>query len=398
MRVRLEDVSELEHYLTERQQEGRFLLSYNKNGGFFEKNGIRTYDNEFDAKMDAYENTTAQNYARVVPLAPVLEAVRHLNNAVVIDGGQFDGSSLTFDVEQLVSDFNYKQELNSKAMEIESVNVEELSPLAKTLKYAGMGKVDNEELNQKIAEGQDVFSIGFKSDFKDASAEAVIHCARSSKGMYYADSFDVTLQEPGKQDWTRNYKFPRTTNITIGDEIQKVKTGYTFKESVNQMKGQGVFKTFVFVDKQQPKNNRKYEGWEYINFSKTDVKGNFLTEKFYDLDVEKKVHSLPLVENMDYENVQRLCESLKRGNVQSAKYLALDGKQEQIYLVANARFNTINAFDKEMKPISLHEKRKLELEALEHHKQEQKQSKKENLKETQKEEAPKQKKGLKVKF
>ncbi|WP_343566285.1 hypothetical protein [Sphingobacterium sp.] len=398
MRVRLADAFELEQYLSERQQEGRSLLSYNKDAGFFDKDTIRTFDDEFDAHMEAYDATTAQIYTRVVPLAPVLEAVRHLNNAMITEGGQYEGSSLTFDLEQLFSDYNYKQEVNNNAMEIENVNVEELSPLAKSLKYAGMGKVDNEELNKKMAEGQDVFSIGFKAEFKDAAAEAVIHCARSGKGMYYADSFDVTLQEAGKEDWTRNYRFPRTTNITIGDEIQKVKTGFTFKESVNQMKGQGVFKTFVFVDKQQPKNNRKYEAWEYINFSKTDVKGNFLTEKFYDLDVEKKVHSLPLVENMDYENVQRLCDSLKRGNIQSAKYLALDGKQEQIYLVANARFNTINAYDKEMKPISLHEKRKLELEALEQHKQEQKQSKEEKLKETRKEEKQKQKKGPKVRI
>lgn len=397
MRVRLEDVDELENYLQQRQLEGSYLLSYNKNGEFFEKNGLRTFDNEFDAQMDALEYTSGQNYARTVPLAPLLEAMQHLNSAVVIDGGHFDGRSLTFDVEQLVSDFNYKQELKNKAMEIENVQ-EELSPLAKSLKYAGMGKVDNEELNQKIAEGQDVFTIGFKSDFKDASAEAVIHCARSSKGMYYADSFDITLQEPGKEELTRNYRFPRITNITIGDEVQKVKTGFTFKESVNQMKGQGVFKTFLFVDNKVPQNNRKYEAWEYINFSKTDVKGNFFTEKFYDLNVEKKVQSLPLVENMDYENFQRLCESLKRGNTQSAKYLTVDGKQEQIYLVANARFNTINAFDKDMNPISLHEKRKLELDALEHYKQEQKQSKKESLEESQKEGTQKQKKGPKVKL
>lgn len=396
MRVRLEDVEGLEQYLEARQQEGRYLLSYDRDSVFFEQAAIRTFDNEFDALVDSYENTTAQNYSKVLPLAAVLEVVSHLSSAAVIDGGQFYGRSLTFDIEQMISDFNYKQELNKHAMEIENVN-EELSPLAKTLKYSGMGKVDNEELNRKIAEGQDTFSIGFKTDFKDASAEAVIHCARSSKGMYYADSFDVTLQEPGKEDWTRNYRFPRTTNLTIGDETQKVKTGLTFKEAFNQMQGQGIFKTFVFVDNKNPEKNRKYEAWEYINFSKTDMKGNFLTEKFYDLDVEKKIHSLPLVEKMDYENVQRLCESLKRGNVQSAKYLALDGKQEQIYLVANARFNTINAFDKDMKPISLHEKRKLELDALEHHKQDQQQSKKEGQKETQKEEPVKQKKGRRVK-
>ncbi len=39
MRVRLEDVDELENYLQQRQLEGSYPLSYNKNGEFFEKNG-----------------------------------------------------------------------------------------------------------------------------------------------------------------------------------------------------------------------------------------------------------------------------------------------------------------------------------------------------------------------
>jgi len=395
MRIRGEDTGELENYLQARQEEGRFLLSYNTEQKFFDLSEIRTFDNEFDALMQAYEYSTDRNYYKIVPLAPILDAIKHLNNKFLPDT-QVPDRSVLFDVGQIISD--YKQELKKQAMEIENVKVEQLSPLAKTLKYKGMGKVSNDEVNQKIAEGQDIFSVGFIQEFKNASAEAVINITRSKQGMYYPDNFDVIVREEGKQDLKRNYKF--NGNITVpsvveGQKPEKINPTITFKEAFNQMQGRGVYKTFVFVDNKEPKNNRKYDAWEYIDFTKTDQYGNFKTEKFYELEIEKKIKPLSLVENVDYDNFQRLCESLKRGNVQSAKYITVDGKQEQIYLSANGRFNTVNAFDKDMNPISLQEKRQQELDALEHYKETQKQGQKSEKKQDVTEE--KQSRGRKVK-
>ncbi|RKE47185.1 hypothetical protein [Sphingobacterium detergens] len=350
--------------------------------------------------MQSYESTPAGHYFKIVPIVQVLEAIQHLGNAFALSAVAEQNRSLPFDIGQIESDYNYKQDLKHKAMEIEKMKVEELSPLAKTLKYTGMGKVSNEELNQKIAEGQDTFQIGFIQKYKDAEAEAVINCTKSKTGKYYADNYDIIVKEEGKADLKRNYQFSNRIEVPSkveGQKPEKINPTITFKEAFNQMQARGVFKTFVYVDIKEPKNNRKYEAWDYINFNQTDKNGNYKSEKFYDLEVEPKIKSLSLVENMDYENFQQLCESLKRGNIQSAKYIALDGTQEQIYLVANAKFKTINAFDKDMNPINLHEKRQLELDALEQHKLEQKQGQKQGQKVDNEQETTQQKIGKSLK-
>lgn len=382
MRISEQDVDGLIDYLQARQKEGRYLLSFNDGAGYFKVDAIRSYDNDFDALMQSYEYTNSGLYFKVVPLEPILEAVKQLSNAFALSSGLQNSRSLPFDIGQIESDYKYKQQLKDKTMEIKKMKVEDLSPLAKTLKYTGMGKVSNEELNQKIAEGQDTFQIGFIQKFKGAEAEAIIHCTRSKAGKYYADNYDIIVREEGQVDLQRNYRFSNQIEIPSkieGQKPEKINPTITFKEAFNQMQGRGVFKTFVYVNAEEPKNNRKYEAWDYINFNQTDNYGNFKSEKFYDLDVEKKIKPLSLVENMDYENFHKLCESLKRGNVESAIYVAVDGTQEQIYLVANAKFKTINAFDKDMNPINLYEKRELELIALEHHKQDQKQGQNKEL-------------------
>ncbi|MDR2271999.1 MAG: hypothetical protein LBF27_13930 [Sphingobacterium sp.] len=388
MRIRAEDTGGLASYLEARRQEGRYLLSYDTGSEYFDLLAIRTFDNEFDALMESYEKTTGDHYTKVVPLEPVLNALNNMEMAFAIPGVEQHGKTLPFNVGQIISDYNYKQDLKKIVMEIENEKVEDLSPLAKTLKYSGMGKVSNDELEMKMAEGQDIFTIGFQQEFKGVTAEAVINCTRSKSGMYYPDNYDIILREQDKEDLKRNYRFSRMVTVITGEKEEKINPTITFKEAFNQMQGRGVFKTFAFVDYKEPKNNRKYEAWEYIDFTKTDAQGNFKTEKVYGLDVEQKVKALSLAENVDYENFQRLCESLKRGNIQSAKYVALNGTQEQVYLVANARFNTINAYDKDMRPISLHEKRKMELDALEHHKQDQKEGQKNEVKQ----DAPEEKK------
>lgn len=397
MRIRVQDVANLVDYLQARQQEGRYLISFNTVAEYFKLDEVRSYDNDFDALMQSYENTNEGQYYKIVPIAPVLEVVKQLRKAFALSEGVLENRSLPFDVRQIGSDYNFKQDLKHKTMEIEKMSVEDLSPLAKTLKYSGMGKVSNEELNQKIAEGQDTFQIGFIQQFKEVKAEAIINCTRSKAGMYYADNYDIVLREDGQADLQRNYRFNNRIEIPSkieGQKPEKINPTITFKEAFNQMQGRGVFKTFVYVDTKEPKNNRKYEAWDYIDFSKTDVNGNYKSEKFYDLDVEKKIKSLPLVENMDYENFQQLCESLKRGNVQSVKYITLDGNQEQIYLEANAKFKTINAYDKDMNPINLYEKRQLEVDSLEHHKQDQKQGQKNEAE--QKVDKPKKGKTVKI--
>jgi hypothetical protein len=378
-------VTEMERYL----DAGFYYMSYSNSKECLKSDHVSYFDNEFD--IAAHRSYFPEHGMTLInPLLEVLQVIH--KNAKELNGNW----SLPIDIAQINTNYQLREEYKNTIMEIENVKVEELSPLAKALLYTGMGKISNDEVNEKIAEGKATFQLGFTEEFKDGAGTAVVNVAKGEDGNYYPKNYDIVVKQEGKEDLKRNYRFHGRIAVPNGKEKpDKINPTITFKEAYNQMQGRGVHKTFVFVDIKHPENNRKYQASEYIDFTKTDKDGNYKTEKFYDLDIDKKLKSLPLVANMDADNFKELSDSLKRGNIQMTKYIAADGTQEAIYLEANARFNTINAYDKDMKPISLSEKRQQELEAIEQKKQgeSQKEGEKQGQKAEKKTDAPVKKAG-----
>ncbi|MBT2561288.1 hypothetical protein J7E50_10645 [Pedobacter sp. ISL-68] len=239
---------------------------------------------------------------------------------------------------------------------------ENLKALEQQFFYSDMKDISREELIRNMNEGKDAFSLQLTKTIGTATATANINCGLSKQKNYFANHYDLTVKHEGKPEYSRNYKFKRADPVITKNEAgeenkQWINSTLTFKEAFNQMEGRAINKDYVYVDEKEPRNNRKYNAWEYIDFTKPDANGICPAVKEYNFDLEKKFEGIPLPVLDNEDTAKQFFDSMKRGNIQIADYTKPDGTTDKMYFEANPKHNMVNQYDKDMKPVLLSLKR-----------------------------------------
>jgi hypothetical protein len=235
---------------------------------------------------------------------------------------------------------------------------ENLKALEEQFFYTDMKEISREDLIRNMNEGKEAFSLQLTKVYDTATVTAKPNCELSQKDNYFAKDYDMTVKREGKPDHTRNYKFNWSNPVVVKnaegfEKKQWINSTLTFKEAFNQMEGRAVNKDYVFVDAKEPKNNRKYNAWEYIDFTKPDQNGVCPVVKEYNFDLEKKFEGVPLPVLENEKTAKEFFDSLKRGNIQLADYKKPDGTIDKMYFEANPKHDIVNQYDKDMRPVLL---------------------------------------------
>lgn len=231
----------------------------------------------------------------------------------------------------------------SEQIEVNNVT---LDSLANQVFYAGFGEITRNDLKEALTNavknGSEEFQMVYDNKIKGDSVRSLLNFNRSEKDidMYFFNSFTMLVKKEGKEQ-TLQQRYP----TYYGNK-------YTQKEAYNLLEGRSVFKKFIQTDRDNPENKKEQEVWVNIDFKNVDKYGNFLFNKVYSYDLEKKLDEYT-IKGMEYtQNKNRLLESLNKGDRVQVLIKTSEG-DKTFYLEAAPRFNSLNLYDEQLKPIRL---------------------------------------------
>jgi hypothetical protein len=200
--------------------------------------------------------------------------------------------------------------------------------LQNKLKFMGFDEGLFKQLEAKMKEGKEEFSLHGSSAFGNDKMEAVInikYAEKDGKGQFFCNNYIATLKGETDQSimvWVRN----KGQNIT-------------FRESCNLINGRSVCKNFT------PKDGSSYKAWVDPNPNDIDEKTGYPKLKHfgYDFEAKEAVGRLPFKELSNPEAFDKLVASIEKGNVPYATLVGND-REQRVYLEANPKSYTLNMY------------------------------------------------------
>ncbi|RZM29214.1 MAG: hypothetical protein EOO88_05870 [Pedobacter sp.] len=213
------------------------------------------------------------------------------------------------------------------------MNQKNLEYLSDQVKYTGFGEGLENDLKQKIEQGQPEFKLQHQAQFGTDKVDATLNFSKSKQSdMYFFNSYQVSLQKENNAE-----KMEQTFYINKGSNI-------TLKEAYNLMEGRSVNKDLT------NKEGQIYNAWVQMDFKQSDDNGNFKLKHYhenYGYNLEAALGKHPIKELVNDDFKANLMDSLKKGNLQSATFQNGSTEQKQ-YIEANPQFKTINIYDSGM--------------------------------------------------
>ncbi len=178
------------------------------------------------------------------------------------------------------------------------------------LKYMGFG-VDtplNLALDAQIRLEQASFELYAEAWFDDETKmEARLFFKRGPDSeRYFFNKYEAFLRHSDNPDKDKAQTF----------HLNKGGRGVTFKEAYNLLQGRYVHKMVV------DETGKKEAKWLQLNFAEKTVWGNYKINKFSDhFDLEKTLRQYKIRELENEELEQRICRSLRRGNLHPVTFV-----------------------------------------------------------------------------
>jgi hypothetical protein len=223
------------------------------------------------------------------------------------------------------------------------MNQKNFEYLRDQVKYTGFGEGLENDLKQKIQEGNSEFKLHHQTQYGNDTVHATLNFNQSKQSdMYFFNSYQVSVQNENNAE-----PMEKTFYINKGNNI-------TFKEAYNLMEGRSVNKDLT------NKEGQMYNAWVQMDFKQSDDNGNFKLKHYhqnygYDLEAVLSKHPIKELGNEGYKS--NLMDSLKKGNLQSATFQINDTDQKQ-YIEANPQFKTINIYDSNMQRVDNRQSKK----------------------------------------
>ncbi|MBS1524722.1 MAG: hypothetical protein JST19_03675 [Bacteroidetes bacterium] len=217
--------------------------------------------------------------------------------------------------------------------------------LKKQVKYTGFGDALEFALKDNMEKGAANFQLQHSAEFGKDKVNALLNFRLSEQGMYFFNSYDMTVQKEGVPDMKQTFSVYGPQSVekkgeAIDGEPKKewVNSNITFKEGYNLMQDRAVFKDFV------SKEGEKYSSWVILNAKDTDEHGNCKIKRLKDFDLKAKLAEYPIKELDNADSKKQLIESLEKGNRPTVTML-FNGKEEKRAIEANPVYRGIKMFD-----------------------------------------------------
>ncbi|SDW50393.1 hypothetical protein SAMN05444410_103141 [Hydrobacter penzbergensis] len=341
MKIRKDDYQDILEYLIKKRWEGEEFVAFLDSPSPVSKEELFTFCEQYDVREFCYEMSTDIDFYNFISLRSAYKAMQEAieNDKLLIERDGLIDVSLMVAVryERLE-----KEQLNNN-QNSEVMNQKNFEYLRDQVKYTGFGEGLENDLKQKIQEGNPEFKLAYETKYGNDSVNATLNFSQSKQSdMYFFNSYQVNVQKENSAE-----TMEQTFYINKGNNI-------TLKEAYNLMEGRSVNKDLT------NKEGQVYNAWVQMDFKQSDDNGNFKLKHYhenygYDLEAVLSKHPIRELGNEEYKS--NLMDSLKKGNLQSATF-QINGADQKQYIEANPQFKTINIYDSSMQRVDNRQSKK----------------------------------------
>ncbi|HTF21692.1 MAG TPA: hypothetical protein VK658_26615 [Chryseolinea sp.] len=230
---------------------------------------------------------------------------------------------------------------NSKSKNVKIMNKENIEFLKQRLFYLGFGENLHVDMDKKIRENADKFTLSMKGEFGQGDQKKYVdykvdfsRSKQEGSDMYFVNNYTAKLLNE-KPELERSQKF----FLNKGN-------GVTAKEAFNLLEGRAVHKNNL-----TNKFGQEYSAWLQVDFGKKDKYDNHPVQQYHEAwkyDLEKGLKPHPIKELQNETQKADLIKDLKKGNLQPVTFLTQD-KEVRMLIEANPKERNINVYDENMK-------------------------------------------------
>ena len=341
MKIRKDDYQKVLEYLTNKRWEGEEFVAFLNDGLPASKEELYTFSTEYEVREFCYEMSTDIDFYNFLSIRSAYRAMQEAmeDSKLMIER---DG---IIDVSLMVA-MRYerleREQLNNN-QNSEVMNQKNFEYLRDQVKYTGFGEGLENDLKQKIQEGNPEFKLAYETKYGNDTVNATLNFSQSKQSdMYFFNSYQVNVQKENSAE-----TMDQTFYINKGNN-------FTLKEAYNLMEGRSVNKDLT------NKEGQVYNAWVQMDFKQSDDNGNFKLKHYhenygYDLEAVLSKHPIRELGNDKYKS--NLMDSLKKGNLQSATF-QINGADQKQYIEANPQFKTINIYDSAMQRVDTRQSKK----------------------------------------
>ncbi|HEV2481759.1 MAG TPA: hypothetical protein VGS79_18960 [Puia sp.] len=199
--------------------------------------------------------------------------------------------------------------------------------LNNALKYLGFGEntLLNRELEEHIALGEQSFELETEVSYDGVTRlSAQLFFSRSKNKLYdfyFFNKYKVQLHDPAKKGEKAAQKM---------FYIQESRLGVTLKQAYNLLQGRYVQRKIV------DQNGETYLRWLFLEPKLEDTDGfAYLRQIKQQFDLDKALDIYPIPGLNSREIRERICSSLRRGNLHPVTIAHESGKSQDLLLYAN---------------------------------------------------------------
>lgn len=307
---------------------------------------VEFFRNKLDAEEHCFIMTDGTEFWKSQPVASLINDLR-----TVMQYGMHNVINEVFDLTEAARQHKEKAELVESNLNINIMNQKNLEYLKDQLKYTGFGETFDQELKEKMTQGEKEFKITREGVYGADSMNTVLNFKKSDQSdIYFFNSYHVNLQK-------ENSKEALEQNFYINSSGGNI----TLKEAYNLMEGRSVNKDL------RNKDGEIYNAWISINFKETDNNGSFKLNQYhqnygYDLEASLAKHSIKELDTPKFK--EDLLNSLKKGNLQSVTFV-VGGVESKMYIEANPQFKTVKVYDENKERINHRESKEQKKSILE---------------------------------
>lgn len=334
MQIRKEDYNDVLKYLVNKRWAGDEFIAFPNDSLPVHKDELFTFSDHYDVQEFCYEMSTDIDSYNFLSIRSVYRAMQEAagNTELLIEKeGVIDVSLMVAMHYERLEREQLNNNQNSKIM-----NQKNFEYLRDQVKYTGFGEGLENDLKQKIQEGNPEFKLPYETKYGNDTVNATLNFSQSKQSdMYFFNSYQVSVQKENSPE-----TMEQTFYINKGNNI-------TLKEAYNLMEGRSVNKDLT------NKEGQVYNAWVQMDLKQSDNNGNFKLKHYhenYGYDLEAVLSKYPIRELGNEEYKSNLMDSLKKGNLQSATF-QINGAEQKQYIEANPQFKTINIYDSSMQRV-----------------------------------------------
>ncbi|ULT38447.1 hypothetical protein KRR40_25380 [Niabella defluvii] len=313
MKVRKDDYQDILEHITNKRWEGEEFVAFLNDDLPVGKEELYTFPTEYDAREFCYEMSTDIDFYDFLSIRSAYRTMQEakVNTKLLIEkNGIIDVSLMVAVRYERLEREQLNNNQNSKVM-----NQKNFDYLRDQVKYTGFGEGLENDLKQKVQEGNPEFKLAYETKYGNDTVNATLNFSQSKQSDMYFNSYQVSVQKENSAE-----TMEQTFYINKGNNI-------TLKEAYNLMEGRSVNKDLT------NKEGQVYNAWIQMDFKQSDDNGNFKLKHYhqnygYDLEAVLSKHPIRELSNDEYKS--NLMDSLKKATCNLRHFRSMEQTKSSI--------------------------------------------------------------------